>query len=66
MCQLEQVKKLAATFPELIYTKGKYNYNRISAKKPVRDLFFVKPLLMGCNRANTNALKIGIDSRRKT
>ena len=47
MCQLEQVKKLVATCPELIYTKGKYNYNRISAKKPVRDPFFCQTFTYG-------------------
>ena len=39
MCQLEQNKKLAATFPVLVQTKEKHNYNTRSAKKkPLRYL----------------------------
>ena len=33
MCQLEQNKKLAATFPRPVYTKEKHNYNTRGARK---------------------------------
>ena len=38
MCQLEQNRKLAATFPGLIYTKRKRNYNTRSARKKLLDI----------------------------
>ena len=38
MCQLEQNKKLAATFYGLAYTKEKHNYNRRSARKRLLDI----------------------------
>ena len=67
MCQLGQNKKPAATFLGLVYTKEKHNYNTRSARKNLSDLsFFTKTSLMGHNHANTDALKIGTDSRRKT
>ena len=53
ICQFEQNKNLEATFPGLVYTKEKHNYNTRSArKKPVRYLS-----LVGHMHANTNALK---------
>ena len=37
MCQLEQNKKLAKTFPRLVYTKEKDNYkHKKCPKKPLR------------------------------
>ena len=66
MCQLEQNKKLAATFPGIVYTKEKHNYNTRSARKNLLDISLCKRSLMGRNHANTNASKIGTDSRRKT
>ena len=65
MCQLGQNKKLAATFLGLVYTKEKHNYNTRSARKNLLDIPLCQTVLMGCNHANTNALKIGTDSRRK-
>ena len=38
MCQLEQNKKLAATFTGLVYTKEKHNYNTRSARKNLLDI----------------------------
>ena len=38
MCQLEQNKKLASTFPGLVYTKEKHNYNTRSARKNLLDI----------------------------
>ena len=38
MCQLEQNKKLAATFPGLVSTKEKHNYNTRSARKNLLDI----------------------------
>ena len=37
MCQLEKNKKLAATFPGLVYTKEKHNYNTRSARENLLD-----------------------------
>ena len=36
MCQLEQNKTIAATFPGFVYTKEKHNYNTKSVRKPLR------------------------------
>ena len=38
MCQLEQNKKIPATFPEFVYTKKKHNYNTRSARKNLLDI----------------------------
>ena len=38
MCQLEQNKKLATTFPGLVYAKEKHNYNTRSARKNLLDI----------------------------
>ena len=38
MCQLEQNKKLAATFPRPVYTKEKHNYNTRGARKNLLDI----------------------------
>ena len=38
MCQLEQNKKLASTFPGLVCTKEKHNYNTRSARKNILDI----------------------------
>ena len=37
MCQLEKNKKLAVTFPGLVYTKEKHNYNARSARINLSD-----------------------------
>ena len=37
MCHLEQNKKLASTFPGLVYTKEKHNCNTRSARKNLLD-----------------------------
>ena len=66
MCQLEQNKKLTTIFPGLVYIKEKHNYNIRSARKNLLDIPLCQTVLIGCNHANTNALKIGTDSRRKT
>ena len=60
MCQLEQNKKLAATFPGLVYTKEKHNYNTRSARKNLLDTLFAKPSLMGCNLCLCLILLIGL------
>ena len=40
MCQLEQNEKLAATFPGLVCTKEKHNYNTRRARKNLIDIPF--------------------------
>ena len=65
MCQVKQSKNLASAFPGLVYTNKKQNYNSRSARKIRLDIPFCQPSLMGCSHGNTNALKIGTDSKRK-
>ena len=60
MPQLEQNKKLAATFPGLVYTKEKHKYNTRSARKNLLDTLFAKSSLMGCNLCLCLIVLIGL------
>ena len=65
MCEVEQNKKLAALFLDLYRLKKRITTTHELQEKPLRYPSVI-PSLIGYNHANTNALKIGTDSRRKT
>ena len=46
MCQLEQ-KKLASTFPALVCTKEKHNYNTRSARENLLDISLCQTFTYG-------------------
>ena len=68
MCYLEQNKKLASTFPGLVYTQEKLNYNTRSVKKNLLDIPLCQTFTYGMQsyKYRNNALKIRTDSKRKT
>ena len=57
MCQLERNEKLAATFPGLVHTKEKHNYNTRSVRKKLLDIPLAKPSLMGYNSCKYQCIK---------
>ena len=64
MCQLEQNKKLAATFPGLVYTKEKDNYNTRSAGKNLLDIPLCQTFTYGTQSCKYQCIKNW--NRRKT
>ena len=57
MCQLEQNKKLAATFPGLVYTKEKHNYNTRSARKNLLDIPLCQTFTYGTQSCKYQCIK---------
>ena len=57
MCQLEQNKKLAATFPELKYTKEKHKYNTRSGRKNLIDIPFCQTFTYGMQSCKFQCIK---------
>ena len=57
MCQLEQNKKLAATFPGLVYTKEKHNYNTRSARKNLFDIHLGQTFTYGMQSCKYQCIK---------
>ena len=57
MCQLEQNKKLAATFPGLVYTKEKHNYNTRSARKNLLDIPLCQTFTYGMQSCKYQCIK---------
>ena len=68
MCYLEQNKKLASTFPRLVYNQEKLNYNTRSVRKNLLDIPLRQTFTYGMQscKYHNNALKIRTDSKRKT
>ena len=57
MCQLEQNKKLAATFPGLVSTKEKHNYNTRSARKNLLDIPLCQTFTYGMQSCKYQCIK---------
>ena len=57
MCQLEQNKKLAATFPGLVYAKEKHNYNTRSARKNLLDIPLCQTFTYGTQSCKYQCIK---------
>ena len=57
MSQLEQNKKLAATFYGLVYTKEKHNYNRRSARIRLLDISLCQIFTYGTQSFNYQCIK---------
>ena len=57
MCQLEQNKKLASTFPGLAYTKEKHNYNTRSARKNLLDIPLCQTFTYGTQSCKYQCIK---------
>ena len=57
MCQLEQNKKLASTFPGLVYTKEKHNYNTRSARKNLLDIPLCQTFTYGMQSCKYQCIK---------
>ena len=57
MSQLEQNKKLAATFSGLVYTKEKYNYNTRSARKNLLDIHLCQTFTYGTQSSKYKCIK---------
>ena len=66
MCQLEQNKKLAATFPGLVYTKEKHNYNTRSARKNLLDNPLCQTFTYGVQLRKYQCIRDWDRFRRKT
>ena len=57
MCQLEQNKKLTSTFPGLVYTKEKHNYNTRSARKNLLDIPLCQTFTYGTQSCKYQCIK---------
>ena len=57
MCQLEQNKKLAATFPGLVYAKEKHNCNTRSARKNLLDIPLCQTFTYGMHSSKYQYIK---------
>ena len=57
MCPLEQNKKLAATFPGLIYAKEKHNHNTRSARKSLLDISLCQVFTYGTQSCKYQCIK---------
>ena len=57
MCQLEPNKKLASTFPGLVYTKEKHNYNTRSARKNLLDIPHCQTFTYGTQSCKYQCIK---------
>ena len=57
MSQLEQNKKLAATFSGLVYTQEKHNYNTRSARKNLLDIPLCQTFTYGTQSCKYKCIK---------
>ena len=57
MCPLEQNKKLAATFPGLVYTKEKHNCNTRSGRKNLLDIPLCQTFTYGTQSCQHQSMK---------
>ena len=59
MCQLEQNKKLTSTFPGLVYTKEKHNYNTRSTRKNFLDIPLCQTFTYGTQSCKYQCIQEG-------